>query len=268
MLIYGKKRIEKKVGHAADYCPICRTVTIHSIRKITMVKHIYYVRIGGAALIGLRGRCVECSFERSVDHTAYKELMETYPSSLNELVNKTYPSVKTVYKERMRLDQAARSNPSNIDAQVRKVMIREVFELLAPPVEDIFTGEIRIDAPSGLGVAVMFLSGIIFLASGILMKEHNLALFQQTVAPAAGVLFVIGLVVMLVFMATSQRRYLSKEVRPLLVRALHPLRPRKEEIETVLSQLKTMDLAIGKKVKAQWVMDSLEKVRQPNRRTA
>ena len=66
------------------------------------------------------------------------------------------------------------------------------------------------------------------------------------------------MVATVVSLATSTRRHMAKMLSPLLVRSLLPLRPKQEELEAVLSQLKTMDLRIGKKLKAQWIMDSLE----------
>ena len=74
MIIWGTKRVEKKLGRVADLCPICREVRCIALKKISMVSHIYYVGLGRGETVGHFGNCETCGFEMEVDPTRYESL--------------------------------------------------------------------------------------------------------------------------------------------------------------------------------------------------
>ncbi|CAK8717864.1 MAG: hypothetical protein CDV28_11129 [Candidatus Electronema aureum] len=252
MIIWGTKRVEKKVGYVADFCPICRTAKSHHVRKISMVPHFYYVGLGAGKMVGFLARCMDCGLERYIDTADYVEMIKTEPVSIEELIRATYPSLRTVYKERLELEETLRRSPFKLDSKMRRSLIRNVFDVLSPSVEEVFANGTPIDAGSGLCMCVTVLVLFAFVAVGAAHPDQKLAVY------ALGILTAISMVATVVSLATSTRGHMAKMLSPLLVRSLRPLRPKQEELEAVLSQLKTMDLRIGKKLKAQWIMDSLE----------
>ena len=70
-IVWGKKRIERKQGMVADFCPICREVRAFTLIRVGLADHIYYVSFGEGKLVGYIVRCDTCGVALGVEPTRF-----------------------------------------------------------------------------------------------------------------------------------------------------------------------------------------------------
>jgi hypothetical protein len=90
-LIWGRKKIEKPLGYAVEFCPICRAPRVFKIFRIGMATHIYYVAIGEGAMTGYSGRCQECNTMIPIDASKFVQFTRETSESIAALTRATYP---------------------------------------------------------------------------------------------------------------------------------------------------------------------------------
>lgn len=249
MIIWGTKRVVKKLGYAADFCPLCRDVRTFKVHRVGMAGHVYYLSFGQGELAGFTRTCTVCGTEMPATPDQYASISkEALPPE--QLVPITFPTLATAHKERLAVEKALRSSFSQVSAADRRALLREPFILLSPRVEARFAS-IHLDWPTGLTLLVAVLA-LIFVPGPVsaALPEYASEIIFACIAAAV---IAVGVQVYL-----SSERFMRKQVLPILAPALRPLKPTREELEQVLKDMKALGRRIGRKLKLASLLEVLQ----------
>lgn len=255
MLIWGTQTVYRKLGHVADFCPVCRTQQAFLLRRIGSAGHVYFISLGQGKLIGHDITCHNCRTTLEATPTLYRDVADARPFSLAQLAQQTFPDYQTVYAERLELEQAIRFNPFSLAPQDRHRLIREPFLLLAPKLEqraDFF----RLNWSNALALLALVLMPILLLQLAEKLQLPEMAASCLLLGAVGGVLIAW-------YHFSNSTRFVQRHLLPQLARALLPLRPSQHEITAVLRELNKQGFRIGKKLKAPALMQALNNA-QPN----
>ncbi|BEU94738.1 hypothetical protein ACDW_04430 [Acidovorax sp. DW039] len=238
-IVWGRKLVHRKLGHVADFCPICRKPRPFVLQRIGSAGHVYYISVGEGALVGFERTCLKCNTTFNAEPTHYAKVA---PKLLpwNDLVRQTFPTLHEAWADRLALEQQVLSNPHSLSAQDRHALIRSPFLLLSPKVEQRF-------ASTHLDKEVVFaLIGAIVL----LMTVPPVAGKFMSDAPERGLLVALlaggALVGWQIYQ--SSRRFMRRQILPVLARSLMPLKPTPGELQAVVSELKSLRHKMGSKL--------------------
>lgn len=240
-IVWGKKAVHRQLGHAADFCPMCRCASAFAVRRIGMAGHVYYVSLGEGELVGFDRTCGTCGTAYPADPAHYKTLAKK-PGELAALIRDTFPGLAEAWKERLALEEKVRHQPAELSSDERGALIREPFLRLSPKVESRFATT-HFDKETGYAaLGAMVLIGAMPSVAGAIAPAHEGPAFLTALSVGC------GLVVWQI--ALSGRRYMQREILPTLARALAPLRPTLQELGHVLSEMKQHRYKIGSKLSA------------------
>lgn len=239
-IVWGKKVVRRKLGHVADFCPICRVPQGFALTRVGVANHVYYVTSGDGELAGFERTCHECGTSMQAEPTQYASVAKK-PLPLAELRRETFPQLEAAWRDRLELEARIRQAPRSLSAEERHALIRSPFLLLSPKVEKRFN-ENQIDKQTGLAM----LGAVLLIAFGPALVE---AVAPSVVDTAWLVFLAAGLGLIVWVGLGSGRRYMRREVIPQLAKALRPLRPTADEINAVLAEMKQLRHKMGSKLK-------------------
>lgn len=246
-IVWGKKAVYKKIGYAADFCPVCRQIRPFQVTRVGIASHVYYVTSGEGELAGYTRTCQKCKIELNCDPHIYaataKKLLP-----LEELVVQTLPNYRQIYGPVLDQESMIKKNPHALPDAERYSLIRHPFLLISPKVEK-WNATSQLDLPFTLAllcaIFVVFPGGIATLAP--LLGVEAAILGALTLAIITGVWQ----------MRAARQRFMNREVFPILTRALRPLKPSQEELGSVLAELKQLKHKIGTKLKPEELIPHL-----------
>ena len=165
-IVWGTKRVERKLGMVADFCPICREVRAFQLIRVGLASHVYYVSFGEGKLAGHVIRCHECGVRLKADHARYATTEKDSRVDLEVLVRDTFPKLREVCAARLEMETRIRQTPFSLSADERKYFLMEPFALLNPVVEQRFANSTEMDRQSGLGcLGTVVVGGGLFFTS-------------------------------------------------------------------------------------------------------
>ncbi len=239
-IVWGRKLVYRKLGHVADFCPICRKPQPFALQRIGSAGHVYYITVSQGELVGLERTCLKCQTTFNAEPTHYAKVV---PKLLpwNDMVRQTFPTLHEAWAERLALEQQVRENPHTLSAQDRHALIRNPFLLLSPKVEKRFAST-HMDKEVGFA-----LLGAVALLMTVPALAHAVVPDQAEV----GVLVAMGLGAALVVwqIAMSGGRFMRRQVVPVLAQCLQPLQPTPGELQAVMGELKTLKHKMASKLK-------------------
>ncbi len=254
-IIWGKKRIERKQGMVADFCPICREIRAFTLIRVGLADHIYYVSFGQGKLAGYIIRCDTCGVALKVEPTQFTTAEKDPRTDLETLIQRTFPRLREALAQRLELEQRIKRTRSALTAEQYKEFLMEPFALLNPMVEERFAESTKMDKQSGLGcLGTILLGGGLFFGA---MAFRGPA--QDRILIGAAILAGIGTIYTFVQMHLGPKRYFRARVLPSLVKSLRPLQPTRQDLEDCLERCKTLGLRIGKVAKLDEVWALLER---------
>jgi hypothetical protein len=252
-VIWGKKKVERKLGYIAEFCPICRTPREFEVSRVGIASHIYFISVGEGNLAGYIGRCQQCGTMIPIDAKKYKTFEEESNAAFKTLIQNTFPNLCNAYAERLDIEERLK-NREPVSLPNREVWLMEPFEYLIPEVEARYANA-KLDKESNIGCAVTVLL-LMFLCSGFIVFENS-ALVQDSMFIGMGLVAIVGLIYTIVQIMLAPNRYVKRNIIPRLSQALSVLNPSKQEIEGCLSTLKIKGFRIGKKIKAEKLLESI-----------
>ena len=252
IFIWGKKYTFKNLGYAADFCPICRGPQAFRLRRKSLVPHIYYIPSGTAVFVSNERRCLHCEVDFNGDPSRYATLARK-PGTFAELQPQTFPAFETAEKGRLELEATIRKNPAALPAGDRLALIRQPLHLLAPKVEN-YLAKTQLDRD--IGFTLVAIVAVVWL--GIVIAAR---LAPDDADTIAFTLMGLGVLALVVQFALTGRRYLRREIAPMLARCLAPLEPTRQELDTAVSELRQKKLKIGQKLDVGDLMRRVETAR-------
>jgi len=239
-IIWGTKVVRKRIGFVADFCPICRSPQAFKLSRVGAAGHIYYVSFGNGKLIGHEIQCLACGTALKTDPGKYA----SHPKkecAINELLELTFPNLGETYKAELALEEKVKADPLSLAPEERREQLFTPFILVSPKVEKRFAST-HIDKET-----CMTLLGTIILA--IIAPKYMERLFGIDTGAAVLSILGAGLVLFIFQLAISGRRYVRKQIIPVIAKSLSPIRPSREELVATLAELKRIGHKVGKKIK-------------------
>jgi hypothetical protein len=254
-IIWGKKRVEKPLGHVADFCPICRELRAFEVFRAGMAGHIYGVTAGEGELLGYVKLCTKCGLKLGADPLQYACYDESFTTNLEVLIAKTFPGVREKFSDRLAFEEQVRKNPGVMSSQARQGYLMEPFVLFNGVVEQCFGGDVPLDAPSSLGcLGTIVATGVLFFL-GIIGKGDAA---KDRFLLAMLVVFGIGTALTLLQFYLRPHRYVRRKVFPFVVQALKPLEPTRSELANCLEKCVRMRMKIGTTFKLEQIWTELQ----------
>ncbi len=257
MIIWGKKKVEKKLGFAADFCPICREIRPFMVLRLGMASHINYFSFNEGELVGHVAECQVCKTKIPVNSLKYKSLSNVIHDNLELLIAQTYPNLRNDYTDRLMLAERIR-NREVLSTVERDELLLESFYLLSNRVEERYA-KVIFDRVSKIGCWTTVLLVILFGCILPLIVTTDFA-YNLTVV-AAGLTALAGLIFVVLQQMLAPGRFIRKEIIPLLAKTIAPLNPTLSEIETMLEKFRTRGFKIGAKISKEKLWEALQKAK-------
>jgi hypothetical protein len=247
-IIWGKKRIYRTLGYVADYCPTCRSPKAFELQRVGIVSHVYYLSFGEGRLAGHQRTCKACGTSLDANPTTYASVSPK-PMALPELIEKTFPNLLQTCQPILALEEKIKKSPNSLSASERHAVIRGPMLSLSAKVEKRFAST-HIDKETGLAL----LGGIVAFIVGLIAASR----FAPTVADKSSVIIlVLGILLVAWQGLGSRRRFMRREIIPVVVKTIGPVKPTESEVKAVLAELKATGHKIGAKLKASDLMVAL-----------
>ena len=250
-IFWGRKAVHRKLGYVADFCPICRLKRSFELRRVGSASHVYYISFGEGELVGFERTCMECKTSFNADPNTYSSVSKTN-EHLDTLTKLTFPTYEKALQERLEIEARLIAEPSSFSPQDRHALIRNSLLLLSPKVERRFAST-HIDKEVGLSLV----AAITLLFFG---PPAVRSLFPDSEGTVLLVFIGVGIALVAWQGIQSGRRFMRREVLPVLAKTLQPLQPSDGEFEAVLAELKQLRHKIGSKL----VLADLRSLLSPN----
>jgi hypothetical protein len=254
MFIHGGTKVEtRRLGYAADFCPICRDVRGFRIFRIGMAAQLYGVALGGGKLLGHERTCLRCGVSMRSERALYRELSATPPGpDVEPLVAATFPGLREHYAERLSIEEQIARRPGPLPPETRSTLLREPFQLVAPAVERRFA-ETHVDLRATVALLLgLFASAAVYVLLGSLLPEAvDLRKGAAWIAAGAGAAAATR------YGLQAGGRFMREAIYPTLSLALRPLDPTLEEVRCVLSELTRQGAELGRKARAEELLATL-----------
>jgi len=240
LIFWGTKLVRKRMGFVADFCPICRSSQAFQLNRVGAVRHVYFLSFGSGKLLGHEIICQECKIALEADPLKYASISKKVLPA-NELYELTFPNIREVYKERLAFEEKLARKLEPLTAEERRKQIFLPFALLSAKVEDRLSAT-RIDKES----FITLVGVIVFAVVAINISNHFFPESQPQVILSA---IVIGLVAFIGQLALSGRRFMRKQIVPIIAKSLLPIQPTDDELKAAIMEFKRAGHKIGKKLK-------------------
>ena len=253
-LHFGRRRVEQREGVVADFCPICRAIRIFDFIRVAKVFHCFGIPLGKGTPINYFGKCRNCSFELQTNPYQY-DTTTSKTVDLEEAITKTHPNIRVAYAVRLALEETVRKHPSSLSKAEREKLLLEPFQAINPTVIKHFSGQTPLDLQSSLGClgTIVLTVGMFTLAVHFAHSALGDHLLLATLCVG---LFFTG--VTLYQFYRRPFRYFRRHLMPLLVRALKPLNPSRDDLEQCLLRCREKSLAIEKHVVVNDLLEALQ----------
>ncbi len=248
-IVWGKKHVYRKVGYVADFCPMCRSIKGFLVRRVGLAGHIYYVSAGEGELVGYQRTCEDCKTTFNADSSKYASFSKK-ATSLDDLQHQTYPTLTTVIAERLALEEKVKNTPTLLSASERQDLVYAPFALLSPKVEKQYAS-IQVDKETGfsmLGVIVFFM----------VIPEFVQKTFPRYAEESLLIFVALSIVFLGWQFMTAGRRFMRRQIIPVLAKALRPLHPTETEIRSILDGMKQQKHKMGAKLKINDLIEHLQ----------
>jgi len=255
MLIWGKKKVEKKLGFVADFCPICKEIRPFMVFRVGMASHINYLSFNEGKLVGHVAECQVCKTKIPANSLKYKSLSKVIHDDLELLIAQTYPNLRNDYADRLMLEEKIR-NQEVLSAVERDGLLLEAFLYLSDRIEERYA-KVTFDKISKIGCGTTVLLVILFSCITPIIVTADIA-YDLTVV-VTGLTALAGLIFTVLQLMLAPGRFIRKEILPLLARTIAPLKPTLLEIETMLEKLKIRGFKIGSKISKEKLWETLQK---------
>jgi len=254
-IVWGQKRVERKIGMVADFCPICREIRPFQLIRVGLAGHVYYVSFGEGKLAGHIIRCGECGLDQSTDPQRYTKAEKDPRVALETLIRDTFPNLRQANASRLELEERIKRSRSSVSAEEYKQLLMEPFALLNPQLEARFARSTELDRQSGIGCLGTVLVGAVLFFGSLKFRGP----IQDKILLAALIFVVIGTIYTFVQMHLGPGRWFKAKLLLPLVKCLKPLQPSREDLADCLARCRTLGLKIGKVARLDQIWSRLER---------
>jgi len=258
VLISGTKSAQKRLGWVADFCGNCLEVREFQLLAYGIGRHVYFVSTGLAVTHGHLRKCCTCHLPVVTNLARYQKVAVKLPSSMDCLVQETFPTLLTVEAERIKFSNELKANAPTLTSEQRQDLMIEVLEAFDPLVQHRYANWSDFDRQSGSG-CLFTLAGVFVCINRGCASLNNDAGFKWWIHGAFYTL-IVGFGVTVILSIFGPSRYMRHEILPGLASGFLPLRPSKQEIGDAMKRGRDLRLKIACKVSMPKLMKEFEKL--------
>jgi hypothetical protein len=260
MIIWGTKVRRRRVGYVADHCAVCHEPRLFELIRVGIAGHLYFVSLTQGKLAGHEIRCCGCGLRVPTEQGKYDGVLHgADETDVQTAIQRTQPHLGESEEDKKRIAFDRRLLAGRLTADERHRAIGMPFYLLEPDLA--LQKRERRWSPIGRKVGWV----VAALTVPILVL---LAFTDRGGSPRVNWLFVpfcvawlAGLFTIPYFIFTCMRSFIRRELEPRLARALAPLDPTLEELDSVYRELREAKYAIARKTKPHRVLELIAKLR-------
>ena len=232
-IVWGTKKVEKKLGWVADYCPICDEPSKFRLFEVRSVSHLYYIPLGRGQSEGHIRLCKSCKNKVGTDASKYQAVSRNKRASIEELTDETHPNLIEGMAEYLDLREQAEQGEAN--PQDRHNLMIQPFQSIVYPVAQ-RKANTNVDGKSGLWLLAMVVLPLpVFMLMDAL--PHPFSSDPWIIGAILGLFVILG-VGLIISIALDGRRFARRKFGKMIVKRLAPLDPSIEELDEVLTELK------------------------------
>ena len=131
LLLWGERPVETPVGFAADFCGVCRKITIFCVNSVRKMPHFWFIPVGKGRSLGHSQTCQSCRSPADCEPTRFSQLNREYDADLERLITVTFPTIREFYAERLALEACIAADPDTLEPGVRHKLMMEPFHMAA-----------------------------------------------------------------------------------------------------------------------------------------
>ena len=218
---FGKRFSRRKLGFAADFCPICREVRAFRISEVRHVTHLNYIPLGKGDLVHHEALCQRCDTIQPIATLPYSACVPAHKGDAFDLAARTHPDIGDTRAELIELER--RADEGTLEPSQRATIIARAIAALdyAARLRK-HDGSIR---PGAAASGVVSLLAV--LAAAFAWSDPNAGWIARTVTTVIA----LGTFLLTVRLAMGSKRWwAAKFAYPKLARALIPLAPTRDEL--------------------------------------
>jgi hypothetical protein len=255
---FYRKETSHPIGYVADFCPIEREITTCQIYAVHSSQYLSFVCLDKGGIIRRDRRCCSCGIVIPDEKAEYRNIIPEKKKRIEDVEQETNPGVSERYRDFIELRRQIERGLS-VDADLKNSLLKEQFSWLERIAAQFWTGETKLDRVSFLSAVA---SMTVWFIALVVVSD---SVPQGKRLDVIGVFFVIGLglmVVNAVIFFLGPHRIIGKQVIPLIVAAMSPLHPSKDEIETIFSQMRAEGFRYSTKVGTGRLIKAIERQRK------
>lgn len=132
LIVWGKRKREKRLGFVADYCPICRKIDSFEVYEQRVAYHFWFIPTEQGRLLGNTQICRSCQTESKSFPTQFRDILPSKGKSLEDLIAETNPMVRHLHAEQLELADKIAEGEGSVDIDTRHRLMMEAFSLAEP----------------------------------------------------------------------------------------------------------------------------------------
>jgi hypothetical protein len=235
-----------RVGRVADFCPICRRFEGAALLDVRAIRPLARLWGGGKSVEHVR-KCEACGTELPAHLDDYAGTKGGDHLDIESLLGLSQPDVSARWGERLALEEKAMEGQAS-DPE-RRTLIAEPFFALDRKLQ-----LRQCEGKVGVGTWCLRLTSLFLLFTGVALGFKTGSIELAAAMGAATIAFWIAAVAAA---RRAPRAYVRSVIQPSLIRALAPIRPRPEELESVCTELKLDGMELARRVDLSGLVGSL-----------
>src|SRR5262249_49618480 len=130
-IFWGQKNVATKIGFVADYCEVCRGISIFRLDRIAAASHVYGIAVDEGRYLGHSQTCISCKIVFNSTPTRFYGVSDSSDSSIDDLIRQTHPDIRNEFSDRLALEEQIAKDPHGLHPDLRKKLLMEVFQMAA-----------------------------------------------------------------------------------------------------------------------------------------
>jgi len=249
------KADEDRIGYAADYCPVCRTLRAFALYRLAIPEQDPVTGAKGDRLDGYVRHCQTCDATFDAVPDTYSGLSPKL-KDVNTLQPETFRNYYEEYAVQLALD---RIPGSQLMGQDRVDRINDPMLAIAIATQPRRLNQ-KMDIVSWIALAIAVALIVIAWPQLLAAGDHFAAWPPEYVGPA-----ILAVVFAFTRMGIAGRRETLRWATTHIANALAPVRPTDVELETSLASLRDRSLWLGSRANAAQLQAAFEERRlQPS----
>lgn len=251
LVIFGYKLVHKRMGRAADFCPVCCELSPFDVCAVRQAFHVYWIPLWRKGTFAHDEVCDNCGFSRHINLSKYEAISRNPQAAASELQAETNPDFRARWKER--LDLEARIRNRRINPDERKAMLTEGWMAVAE-----YAGPGQPRPRVNVGVGLWLLAALGFLIAMVIAASSGNLRNQLLIGRIFTACAVLSVLLAGYCLVREFVRFRSKNSYDLLAKCFERLAPTASEIEAIRSQVDPQATKQLAKLKSERIVKLIE----------